>query len=293
MSEASSETEISTCPSCGKQDPNLTKLDTALKLTLKHDGVADIPEEACLACLKKFKKQSTHGAQLRARDEAKDNQKGDLWKNRTQLVRQARAFMRQGSYAEAAICYEKYFKILEIVYKTDRNGLDPKLFKDRPKEITIIASSLWDLLLIYDGHEKFSQKQMQAAEMLSKFLRFSPLYNSILRKAELEFKKAKNPAAIRLLLKLCDVQASRCFIATATFDSRMDPNVQILCNFRDRILKKNYWGRKFVYFYYRYSPSIAAHLDLNPVFKRPLRHLLRGVATLLKVIFRLPERRDS
>lgn len=292
MSETTAD-NISTCPSCGKQDPNLAKVDTGLKLTLKHDGVTDIPEEVCSPCLKKLKRSASHGAQLRAREEAKGQQKNDLWKNRTYLVRQGRTFMRHENYAEAAICYEKYLKILEIIYKVGKKELDPKLFKDRPKEITIISSILWDLILVYDAHPKFKQKQVDSAELLSKFLRFSPLYGNIIRKAELEIKKAKNPQAFKQLLRLCDVQASRCFIANAAFDSRMDPTVQTLCIFRDQVLKKNSWGRKLVSIYYRKSPSIARYLDVKPLAKAPTRLLLQGVAIFLKAIFNLPGRRDS
>lgn len=293
MSEETNMTDISTCPACGKQDPNLAKVDTGLRMTLKHDGVTDIPDEVCSPCLKKLKKSASHGAQLRARQEAKGSQRTGLWQNRTYFVRHGRTFMRHGNYAEAAICYEKYLKILEIIFKTEKSKLEPKDFKDRPKEITILSSVLWDLMLIYDAHSKFKKKQMEAAEILSKFLRFSPLYSSVIRKAELEYKKGKNPQVFKQFLRLCDVQSSRCFIATAAFDSRIDPTVQTLCSFRDQVLKKNFWGRKFVYFYYRYSPSIAHYLDVKPFAKAPLRFLLQGVASLLKAIFNLPERRDS
>lgn len=281
------------CPSCGQQDPNLIKVDTGLKLILKHDGINSTPDEVCASCFKKLKKSASQGAQLRAREEARDMQRNDLWKNRTYYVRNGRTFMRQEDYSDAAICYEKYLKVLEIIYQTPKKQLDPKLFKDRPKEITIICSVLWDLMLIYDAHIKFIDKHMETADMLARFLRFSPLNNTIIRRAELEFKKAKNPQVFRQFLKLCDVQSSRCFIATSAFETRLHPTVQTLCIFRDSILKKNFWGRKFVFFYYRYSPSIAHYLDHHPRLKAPIRGLLQRVATLLRFTFHLPDRRDS
>jgi fibronectin type III domain protein len=48
-----------------------------------------------------------------------------------------------------------------------------------------------------------------------------------------------------------------CFIATAAYGSLMAPHVKILCQFRDRILLTNSFGKSFVDFYYKHSPSAA------------------------------------
>ncbi len=55
-----------------------------------------------------------------------------------------------------------------------------------------------------------------------------------------------------------------CFIATATFDSRTERHVQILCEFRDKYLLTNGIGRKIVDFYYKNSPPIADYLRRHP-----------------------------
>ena len=55
-----------------------------------------------------------------------------------------------------------------------------------------------------------------------------------------------------------------CFIATATFGSRTERHVQILCEFRDKHLLTNSIGRKIVNFYYKNSPPIADYLRRNP-----------------------------
>ena len=51
-----------------------------------------------------------------------------------------------------------------------------------------------------------------------------------------------------------------CFIATAAYGSYLNPRVEILRNFRDEYLIPNIFGRKFVDFYYQYSPRIANHI---------------------------------
>jgi hypothetical protein len=48
-----------------------------------------------------------------------------------------------------------------------------------------------------------------------------------------------------------------CFIATASFGSKLEPAVVLLRQFRDKCLLTNVWGQKFVKFYYHHSPPIA------------------------------------
>lgn len=65
----------------------------------------------------------------------------------------------------------------------------------------------------------------------------------------------------------------KCFVATAAFGSPMNEHVQNLRNFRDQFLLKNYFGKRFVRFYYLNSTSWARYIDDHPA----LKPLVRGV----------------
>lgn len=280
---------LTTCQECGKNDPNLLPIDSGLRLILTKAGRDSVPMAVCSSCLKNLKRSASHGAHELAKKELQADFTGQLWRSRTNIVKQGHFALQRGDYSDAAILYEKYLKILTMVVKVkDRKGLEPKQFNDHPKEITIISSVLWDLMLVYDANPKFVSKQMETAEILAKFVRFSPVYNAVIRKAEKEVRKSKNPQAFRHFLKLCDANTQRCFIANEAFGSRIDPTVISLCQFRDKVLKENKTGRKFVALYYRNSPQVACWLRKHPWLKAMIRPLLRGVAIVLRAIFRLP-----
>ena len=68
-----------------------------------------------------------------------------------------------------------------------------------------------------------------------------------------------------------------CFIATAAFDSYIDPYVKILRDFRDTFLITNYVGQSFVNWYYRVSPPIADTIRTSKVLKTGVRVFLLPV----------------
>ncbi len=75
-----------------------------------------------------------------------------------------------------------------------------------------------------------------------------------------------------------------CFIATAAFGSPLEPRIDVLRDFRDRVLMRSEAGRRFVAFYYAESPPLAATIEEHPFLRRLVRVLLFpviGMATLL------------
>lgn len=214
-----------------------------------------------------------------AQERAKEQHRLQLWKNRVQLIKQARTCMNQKMYAEAAAAYEKYLRIMEMVFECKKNELKPELFKEsaRHTELTVVASVYWDLLRIYDMSDHYAERQAHCAKQLASFIRFTPIYPDIMRKAEIFQKSAKNPGVLKQFLKLSSESRPRCFIATAAFESPHATEVQQLRFFRDHSLKKSPWGRQFTIWYYRISPKIACLLEKHSWTKPLVRALLRAL----------------
>jgi len=75
-----------------------------------------------------------------------------------------------------------------------------------------------------------------------------------------------------------------CFIATASFGTKMATEVRILCEFRDRYLLTNKLGTKFVKFYYRHSPPIANYIRQKEGLRRVIRLSLRPLISFSRAL---------
>jgi hypothetical protein len=264
-------------------------MDPGLIAKLREAGNEEqIPAQVCASCFTQLAGSVARGSLLMAREKAKEQKKLMLWKSRVNLIKKARQNMADKSFSEAAVNYEKYIKVLEVVFDAKPGELNPEQFKDsaRTQELTIVASVYWDLLRIYDTSERYGDRQSIAAKKLAQFLRFTPIFPDILRKAESFQKTAKNPMVIRSFLKMTAENKGRCFIATAAFQYH-SPEVQALTAFRDTYLLKSTAGKVFVRVYYKVSPLLAMVLDKTPVLQAAVRILLR------KLLIFLPSTSDS
>lgn len=236
--------------------------------------------QVCMSCLTDLRKvaSSGSGGVLMAQEKAKEQHRLQLWKGRVSLVKNGRTLMNQKMYSEAAVSYEKYLKILEIVFNVEKGQhLVPDHFKDsaRTEELTVVTSVYWDLLRIYDTSEKYGDRQLIAARQLALFVRFTPIFPDIIKKAESFAKQAKNPGAFKGFLKNASNERPRCFIATSAFENPLALEVQILRHFRESKLKNRKFGRYAVKKYYKFSPAIAEFLDKKTYLKPLVRVFLK------------------
>lgn len=276
------------CPHCGNEVSELHRLDPALLQKLQDAGNS-APAEVCNPCRSELHKsvQSQSGGVLVQQERAAEQHRLHLWKSRVLLIKKARSLMSQKNYSEAAVNYEKYLKILEIVFQCKKGSyLTPEMFKDnaRTSELTVVASVYWDLLRIYDSSPRYAERQVLAARQLANFIRFTPIFPDIIKKAQAFVKQAKNPDVIKGFLRTASLAKPRCFVATSAFMSPLAPEVQILRFYRDQYLNRSRVGQKLIEVYYRRSPAIADFLDrhprLKPVVRAFLRVLIKCVGTL-------------
>lgn len=277
---------MSQCPRCGLEVSELHTVDHEIKIKMEASGEG-VPPQVCVGCLTDIRKTlaTSSGGVLMAQERAKEQHRLQLWKSRVQLVKKGRQAMNQKLFSDAAVAYEKYLKILELVFECKGEKLKPEHFKDaaRTSELTVVTSVYWDLFRIYDIHEKYAERQREVAQQLSNFVRFTPIFPDIMKKAQAFQKSAKNPNAVKQLLKLSAQQRPRCFIASSVFGPA-SLEVLELRSFRDVTLRQTKIGRKFIYFYYRFSPHFAQFLDKNSWLKPTTRVLLRLVMKCVRYI---------
>lgn len=280
--------KLSECPSCRKKVLNLLRIDGGMRQRLREaTGNTNVPPEVCNDCYADLAALISKGAQLKAQHHAKEQHRMVLWRNRVELLKQARVKMDIKAYSEAAVLYEKYIRVLEIIYEVKAGELTPQMFSNRAraKELGVISMVYWDLLRIYDASPRYGDRQTVAAQKLVEFVRAAPAVGRKITKQAQDFAKtAKNPSVVKHFIKQTGLKKGRCFIATAAFASDKAPEVLYLQNFRDRHLERTVAGRTFISAYYRFSPPIASLLDRAVPLRGPVRWLLRQAISILSSI---------
>ncbi len=83
------------------------------------------------------------------------------------------------------------------------------------------------------------------------------------------------------------IKEKKCIIATSTYGSEVEPEVEFLRGFRDNIVLSTYAGRMFYSvfnpFYYSWSPYVAHYLNENPQLKPYMRVILYPLLASLKI----------
>lgn len=234
-------------------------------------------------------KPQTHEEKRSARRAVKEQQRLNLWRSRVHLVKDARDRFSIKDFSGSVVSYEKYFRVLEIIYEAKPNEIKVEFFNNsaRAKELVVITSAYWDMVRIYDQSPRFAQRLNQCADKLAEFLPYTPIYMELIRKIE-EFKKvAKNKDVFEQIIKKARKKKGRCFIATAAFEDTSHPTVVTLTQFRDEILLNSLAGKRFVDFYYKLSPPVASLVERVPVLKYTAQKALIKLASELSKKYNL------
>ncbi|MCB0390186.1 MAG: hypothetical protein KDD58_02790 [Bdellovibrionales bacterium] len=267
-----------------EEDDKKVTVDTSLKVALQSIGVQETREEVSKEEYEELSSKVSQGVRLRMEQKAREQNRVLMWKSRVNLVKHARALMQNKQFPEAAVAYEKYLRVLEIVYELKSGGLTPELFNksNRSKELTVITSVYWDLLRIYDTSPAYNERMIRASNKLAEFLPFSKIYPQV-TKALLVFQRScKNPRVIKNLNKQLKIKRGPCFIASSVYEDELHPDVYTLRLFRDKFLKKHEWGRKFIYFYYLWSPSFSKYISNRTLIKKLILPCFRLLVQLLR-----------
>lgn len=273
------------CPLCGQTSESFYPVDTALKVALRSTGQGEnLPTKVCPTCYDSLTKNVSQGVKLRMEQEAREKNKVKMWKSRVNLVKQGRSLMAQKAYSEAAVVYEKYIRVLEVVYNLKRGELSPKVFNNsqRSKEMTVIASVYWDLVRIYDTSPAYGDRMAKSAAKLAEFLPFTSIYPTVVKKAEVFARSARNPHVIKQLLKSTRSTRGPCFLATAVFeDEPYALELTVFRRFRDEHLRRSALGRRLIRLYYKSSPPLAHLIKDRPILKQILRSFLKKLSSSL------------
>ena len=278
--------QLVSCPRCGSPSTELITIEAGMRGIIqesKIEGADNLPNEVCKTCYNSLTSLVSKGARLRIEQQAREKNKHMLWKSRVNLVKQARQYMTQKDYSEAAVTYEKYIRVLEIAYDLKPGQLSPEVFgkSSKSKELTVIATCYWDLLRIYDTAPTYRDRMLRAADKLAEFLPFSPIFPDVIKKAQQFASSSKNPDIVRRFLSAVKANNPRCFIVTASYYPEHEM-VHFFRQYRDEVLQKSVFGRSIIRTYYFVAPGVAKIIENNELFKSTSRHFLSFIQRRLR-----------
>jgi hypothetical protein len=80
----------------------------------------------------------------------------------------------------------------------------------------------------------------------------------------------------------CNAHKPGCFIATAAYGSPMAPEIQIIREYRNRVMSPSGFGRALIKFYYSVSPPIARVISRSDEMRKHVRFYIGIIIKNLK-----------
>lgn len=280
------------CPRCNEATEKLIELDVNIKSRLMNQS-GQIFENVCERCFAEIARSTKAGdprRKGRPSEAQKEQHRLQLWRSRVQLIREAKDKFANQDFSGAMVAYEKYFRILEIIYDTKMAEITAEQFNNagRAKEMVVMVSAFWDMVRIFDQAGKHKDRLNKYALKLGEFLPNTPMWQETLIKIKAyRSNNAKNKDIIDLIIKTAKKKKRRCFIASSAFEGNSDITVRLLTQYRDQVLEESAGGKAFIHFYYLFSPQVASLLDKSPLLRAVARRQLSPLAHFLKKKYNL------
>ncbi len=199
-----------------------------------------------------------------------------IYANRFSILKAAMGHSTNGRYQNAVEEYLNFFSIVSAFFNCQESEISPRLFeKGRDlAEIFLISQVYWDLCKIYDKDPRFSDR---LKKYLLKFVEFSKGFKFEYANYQLIFKylksgKCRNKRKFESALNALKTSGDFCYVATYCFGEN-HPVTNDLRVFKKHLLKMN-WGKKFVFFYYKFSPKLLGFCRKYPYIGVPLKYLI-------------------
>ena len=203
---------------------------------------------------------------------AEEAKKLAMQRQRIELVGRGVVAYSEKDLVQAANSFKGYIKILEDLKGAPAGGLSPSHFhpKDDLAEMMLLSGVYWDLVKLYD-RTRSPERYSEFKGYLGKYIQFSKgmTYQTMASETMRKYIQAKRPmhqADFKEAYKV--IQLSKCFVATELVEHTRTDTIPVLREFRDDVLMKSRPGRRFVAWYYRNGPKMAARLAKSPTFVR-------------------------
>lgn len=134
--------------------------------------------------------------------------------------------------------HEVHIYLLDTI---DLKAARPTIHKNQIKEIAVYKNS-------QSGNQAKTSTEQNDTVVKSFFIAFTIIIS----------------VAVGGILLLINSTINSCYIATMVYGSYEAPEVMTLRNFRDEVLRKYFFGRLFIGFYYLTSPSVVSLTKNSP-----------------------------
>ena len=155
------------------------------------------------------------------------------------------------------------------------------LFSNQNQLVELKQSN--SLYFIRDSYWKYSRNDYVSTYRYEKERKKQRKIEEEEERKRKEQEKQNQPQTSSTMQSSSDQNSSNggCYIATLVYGDYDHPKVKVLRHFRDNVLQKNYFGKKFVKFYYRYSPGWVQHLK----DKKHVNRCIKGILNCFVYIY--------